>query len=73
MEILDIERAGMHQRRPAGQSFLASAHARDRVLGLADDYAVDTFGNNSPEVHAAWSKVVRLCSRIREQTETVAP
>ena len=42
----------------------------DRELGLADDYAVDSFGSDSPAAHAAWSKVVRLCSRIREHSES---
>jgi DNA-binding SARP family transcriptional activator/basic membrane lipoprotein Med (substrate-binding protein (PBP1-ABC) superfamily) len=46
---------------------------RDLVLGLADDYAVDAWGSDSPEVSAAWSKVVHLCSRIREHTESDAP
>jgi DNA-binding SARP family transcriptional activator/basic membrane lipoprotein Med (substrate-binding protein (PBP1-ABC) superfamily) len=46
---------------------------RDRVLGLADDYAVDAWGSNSPEVRAAWSKVVRLCSNIRVHSETGSP
>jgi DNA-binding SARP family transcriptional activator/basic membrane lipoprotein Med (substrate-binding protein (PBP1-ABC) superfamily) len=41
----------------------------DRELGLADDYAVDSFGSDSPAAHAAWSKVVRLCSKIREHSE----
>lgn len=51
----------------------ALPRGRDRVLGLADDYAVDAWGGSPPEVHAAWSKVVRLCSKIREHSETVAP
>jgi DNA-binding SARP family transcriptional activator/basic membrane lipoprotein Med (substrate-binding protein (PBP1-ABC) superfamily) len=44
----------------------------DRELDLADDYAVDSFGSDSPAAHAAWSKVVRLCSRIREHSESGA-
>ena len=43
-----------------------------RVKKLADDYAVDSFGSDSPAAHAAWSKVVRLCSRIREHSESGA-
>ncbi|HEU0249050.1 MAG TPA: hypothetical protein VFR38_18375 [Gaiellaceae bacterium] len=41
---------------------------RDVVLGLADDYAVDLWGGSDPRVSAAWSKVVRRCSNIRQHT-----
>ena len=49
---------------------------RDLVLGLADDYAVDAFGSESVDpaiMNSAWSKVVRLCSKIRQHTQADTP
>jgi basic membrane lipoprotein Med (substrate-binding protein (PBP1-ABC) superfamily) len=44
---------------PAGQ---------DVELGLADDYAVDMWGE-AATAGRVWSKVVKLCSRIRQDSE----
>jgi DNA-binding SARP family transcriptional activator/basic membrane lipoprotein Med (substrate-binding protein (PBP1-ABC) superfamily) len=49
---------------------------RDHVLGLADDYAVDAWGSDSvrhPILQSVWSKVVRLCSKIRQHTQADTP
>lgn len=49
---------------------------RDHVLGLADDYAVDAWGSDSvrhPILESVWSKVVRLCSSIRQHTQDDVP
>ena len=46
---------------------------RDLALGLADDYAVDAWGSGVPASNAVWSKVVRVCTSIRERTEDDAP
>lgn len=46
---------------------------RDIALGLADDYAVDAWGSGAPESTAVWSRVVRLCTSIREHTVDDAP
>lgn len=44
---------------------------RDVVLGLADDYAVG-FDRISAEIpERTWSKVVDLCSRVRQHTQDV--
>lgn len=46
---------------------------RDVVLGLADDYAVDAWSSGLQESEAVWSRVVRLCSSIRQHTKDDAP
>ena len=44
---------------------------RDVELGLADGYAVDIWGEAAP-AGEVWSKVVKLCSSIRQHSEAGA-
>ena len=44
----------------------------DDALTLADNYAVDMWGEGSPGASAAWSKVVWLCSSLRAQSENAS-